>query len=31
FWRRFINNLIESNRKTFGSEPPDCCKLNNKG
>ena len=28
--KKFVNRLAESNRKTFGSEPLDCCKLNNK-
>ncbi len=27
---RFLDRLAESNQKTFGSEPPDCCKLNKK-
>ncbi len=29
-FRRFLDRLAESNQKTFGSEPPDCCKLNKK-
>jgi hypothetical protein len=29
-FKRFVNRLAESNTKTFGSEPLDCCNLNNK-
>ena len=28
--KRFLDRLIESNKKTFGSERPDCCTLNSK-
>ena len=29
-FKRFVNRLAESNARTFGSEPLDCCKLNTK-
>jgi hypothetical protein len=29
-FKRFVNRLAESNAKTFGSEPLDCCNLNSK-
>jgi hypothetical protein len=29
-FKRLVNRLAESNTKTFGSEPLDCCNLNNK-
>lgn len=28
--KRFLDRLIDSNKKTFGSERPDCCTLNQK-
>lgn len=30
FFSRFLDRLIESNEKTFGSERLDCCTLNEK-
>ena len=28
-FKRFVDRLIESNEKSFGTEPLNCCKLNN--
>lgn len=27
-WEKFLNNLAEENKKSFGNEKLDCCSMN---
>lgn len=27
-WNGWLKKLADANQKQFGSEPPDCCKIN---
>jgi hypothetical protein len=28
WWKRFVDNLAKASQKEYGSDVPDCCKMN---